>query len=85
MTQILQDVSDVADVDVELLRGVGRQLRDGQDLFLEMLAGGARDAAQQEVGRGRSGTGVARNAGAERKNAFLVKKNGPIKDGAGHW
>ena len=74
MTKILQDVSDVADVDVKLLRGVGRQLRDGQDLFLEMLAGGASDAAQQEVGRGRSGFGVARNAGAERKNAFLVNE-----------
>ncbi len=76
MAEVFQDVSDVSDVDVELLGRVWRQLGDGQNLFLEMLAGGASDAAQDEVGWSRAGTatGFRRHAGAKRKDSFLQKK-----------
>lgn len=73
MAEVLQNVTDVSDVDVELLGRVGRQLRDGQDLFLEVLAGGASDAAQQEVGWSRSGLGVCGYSGAEGEHTLLGK------------
>ena len=79
MSEILQNVSEVSDVNVELLRRVRSDFRNRKNLFLKALAGGAGDAAEEEVGRScRTGTGSGsvvgwwrHNSGAKRKDSFL--------------
>ena len=81
VSQVLENVSEVSDVDVKLFRRVGIDLRNRKNLLLKALAGGACDAAQQEIGRSRRtgwsrcwsvGRGGSRyNAGAERKDSLL--------------